>query len=65
MSQATPSRHLLLALCLAFLPTSYGCGGGTQDVSTPSEVTDEMKRQAEASSKYMEEQSRPKKAATK
>jgi hypothetical protein len=64
MSHAAPSRRLMLALGLSLLPTVHGCGGG-QDVTKPSEVTDEMKRQAEASSKYMEEQTRPKNAAAK
>jgi hypothetical protein len=40
-----------------------GCGGSNADVSKPVEVTDEMKRQAEASDKFFTDQSKSKKAA--
>lgn len=40
-----------------------GCGGTAVDVTKPVEVTDEMKRQAEASDKFFTEKSKTKKSA--
>ncbi len=40
-----------------------GCGGNAVDVTKPVEVTDEMKRQAEASDKFFTEKSKTKKSA--
>jgi len=51
----------MLAVCS--LPAFSGCGGSKVDVSKPVEVTDEMKRQAEASDKFLSEKGKTKKAA--
>jgi len=40
-----------------------GCGGTAVDVTKPVEVTDEMKRQAEASDKFFTAKSKTKKSA--
>ena len=51
----------LVAVCS--IPGFIGCGGPKVDVTKPVEVTDEMKRQAEASDKFISEQGKTKKAA--
>lgn len=58
-------RQYLCASLLAVCSVSgfIGCGGSKVDVSKPVEVTDEMKRQAEASDKFISEQGKTKKAA--
>jgi hypothetical protein len=58
-------RNFMLGLVpfAASLTTIVGCGGEKADMSKPVEVTDEMKRQAEASDAYLTEQSQPKKKA--
>ncbi len=45
------------------VPAFSGCGGSKVDVTKPVEVTDEMKRQAEASDKFISEQGKTKKSA--
>lgn len=42
-----------------------GCGGASKDVPKQVQVTDELKRQAEASDAYFTEQAKSKKAAAK
>lgn len=43
--------------------TVAGCGGGAKDAPKQVQVTDELKRQAEASDAYFTEQSKQKKGA--
>ena len=57
------SRSIVLTLTLLLLPTAHGCGDSAKDVSQPVQVTDEMLRQAEASSNFLAEQSKPAKKA--
>lgn len=56
-------NSICASLTVFFMVVAFsGCGGSKVDVSTPVQVTDEMQRQAEASDKFITEQSKTKKA---
>ena len=60
-------RRRMLVLCAGSVGilTVSGCGGAKTDAPKQVLVTDELKRQAEASDAYFTEQSKQKKGAAK
>lgn len=60
-------RRRMLELICTSVPIfgMVGCGGGGSQAPKTVEVTDEMKRQAEASDAYISEQSKQKKSPAK
>ncbi len=51
---------ILASFLMASLTSLSGCGGSSVDVTRPAEVTDEMKRQAEAADKFFTDESKTK-----
>jgi hypothetical protein len=60
-------RRRMLSMLVSSIPLAgiLGCGGSSAEKPKTVEVTDEMKRQAEASDAFITEQSKQKKTPSK